>query len=116
MKFGLQKIFASVLLGLYVLGGDPVQHGSTFLRNDSGLQFEDIPLGIFGDDLILFQLLQSPSDDLGPSSLMFGGRAVGSDFTPIEVREESHTGSWPEVDFSSKSSYSVIDPVLIERG
>ena len=60
--------------------------------------------------------MESPSDYLSAGCLVFGGTAVGSNLTTIEVGKESDTSPGSKVDFSGESSDSVVDPVLIQWG
>ena len=106
----------SCRFGFNEFGDDSVKGTSSFISNDSGVDFEGISLLVFLDDFLFFKLLQSPSDDFGTGMLM----SFRSDFTSVEstvdVGEESDTSSGSDVNFSGKRSDLVVDPVFIDWG
>lgn len=104
----------SVFLRLDVFSGNSIKDGSAFFWNYSWFQFKNIVFGIFFDNFVLLELLETPSDNLSSSGLMFWWSAVNSMFSAIEMRKESDTSSRSQIDFSSQSSNSVINPVLIK--
>lgn len=50
---------------LDVLSGDSVEHSASLRGEDTGVELEVISFLIFFDQFELFQLLKTPSDDLG---------------------------------------------------
>jgi hypothetical protein len=102
--------------GLDVFSDDSVKSASSFISDDSGVDFKGISLLVFLDDFLFLKLLKSPSDHFGSSLLM----SFRSDFTSVEstvdVGEESDTSSGSDVNFSGKRSDLVVDPVFIDGG
>ncbi len=96
--------------------GDPVEGPLALVGDDSGVDFESVPLFVLLDVFLLFQLLEPPADDLGARVLVALGGALPPLESAVEVGEEADTSMGPEVDFASEGGDSVVEPVLIERG
>jgi hypothetical protein len=69
-----------------VFSSDSVEGSATFVGNDSGINLEAISLLVFLDEFLLFELLKSPSDNLGASVVMEFRSAFSSVQATIEVR------------------------------
>ena len=76
----------SVLLALDVFGGDSVEDSSSLIGDDSRVEFEGISFLVFLDDFLLFELLESPSDDFEGSVLVLGSSGWHSLLSSEKVR------------------------------
>ena len=65
-------------------------------------------------ELLLFELMEAPPDDLGASVLVAFRLACSSLAATLDVAQQSDTGVGTDVDFAGKGGDLVVDPVLIE--
>lgn len=110
------KKMKSCCLGFNVLSNNSVQSTSSFISHDSRVDLQSVSLLVLLDDSLLFQLLQSPSDNFGTGLLMSFGSALSSIEASLNVRQKSDSSSWSDVDFSGQRSDFVVNPVIISRG
>lgn len=106
----------SGVFGLEVFGDDSVEGASSFVSDDSGVDLESVSLLVLLDEFLLFELLKSPSDDLGASVLVSFGSALSSVESSVDVGEESDSGSRADVDLSGQGGDLVVDPVFVDGG
>ena len=74
------------ILSINELSSNSIESTTTFFRNNSGVNFQGISLLIFLYYLLLLELLESPSNDLGAGVLMSRGSASNSVFLSVDVR------------------------------
>ena len=106
----------SGVFGLEVFGDNSVEGASSLIGDDSGVDLEGVSLLVFLDKFLLFELLESPSDDLGAGVLVSFGSALSSVESSVDVGEESDSGSGSDVDLSGKGGDLVVDPVFVDGG
>ena len=85
-----------------MLSGDSVKRSSSLVRNDSGVDLEAVSFLILFDDFVLFELLESPSNDLQRSMFVLGSSDWHSLLATVYVRQKSYSSSWSDVNFSGK--------------
>ena len=104
----------SGVFGLKVFGDDSVEGASSFVGDDSGVDLEGVSLLVLLDEFLLFELLESPSDDLGAGVLVSFRSALSSVKSSVDVGEESDSGSGADVDLSGQRGDLVVDPVFVD--
>ena len=92
----------SCRFGFNEFGDNSVKGTSSFVSNDSGVDFEGISLLVFLDDFLFFELLQSPSDDFGTGVLMSFRSDFSSVKTSVNVGQKSNSSSWSDINFSGQ--------------
>ena len=85
-----------------MLSCNTVKSSSSFIGNDSGIDFQAISFLILLNVFLLLQLLKSPSDDLGAGVIMMFGSASSSLESSVEVREESDSSARSKIDLAGE--------------
>jgi hypothetical protein len=106
----------SGVFGLEVFSDYSVEGASSLIGDDSGVDLEGVSLLVFLNKFLLFELLKSPSDDLGAGVLVSFGSALSSVESSVDVGEESDSRSGSDVDLSGKGCDLVVDPVFVDGG
>ena len=102
------------ILSIDKLSSNSVKSSSTFIGDNPSIDFELISFLIFLDNFLLLQLLKSPSDNFQVSMFMSGVSAGNSVLLAIEMRQQIHTGSRSQVNFSSQGGNTNVNPVVVQ--
>jgi len=99
---------------LDVFSYDSIEGSSAFVWNNSGVDLQAVSLLVLLNELLLLQLLQSPSDYFSAGVVMSFRSASSSLQSTVNVGQKSDSSVRSEVNFSGKRSNSGVDPVIVQ--